>query len=61
MSARVDQTPVHREREGSPWTGLGAVLSKEIADQLTSVRMRILEILIVLTAGGKGFFCIESF
>ncbi len=41
-----------REREGSPWTGLWAVVSKEMADHLTSARMRILEVLIVLTAAG---------
>ena len=35
---------VRSEREGSPWTGLGAVLSKELSDQLTGARMRILEI-----------------
>jgi ABC-2 type transport system permease protein len=60
MSARVDQAQARREREGSPWTGLGAVLSKEMADQLTSVRMRILEILIVLTAGGTVYSAMQS-
>jgi ABC-2 type transport system permease protein len=60
MSARVEQTSIPREREGSPWTGLGAVLSKEMADQLSSVRMRILEILIVLTAGGTVYSAMQS-
>jgi ABC-2 type transport system permease protein len=60
MSARVEQASTHREREGSPWTGLGAVLSKEMADHLTSVRMRILEILIVLTAGGTVYSAMQS-
>ncbi|MEJ2596990.1 MAG: ABC transporter permease [Anaerolineales bacterium] len=60
MAARVDQATVHPEREGSPWTGLGAVLSKEMADHLTSVRMRILEILIVLTAGGTVYSAMQN-
>ena len=60
MSARVEQVSAHHEREGSPWTGLGAVLSKEMADHLTSVRMRILEILIVLTAGGTVYSALQS-
>ncbi|MCS7285738.1 MAG: ABC transporter permease [Anaerolineae bacterium] len=38
------------EREGSPWKGLWAVMTKEMADHLTSVRMQILEALIALTA-----------
>ncbi len=37
-------------REGSPWQGLGAVVLKELADNLSSARMRVLEWLIVLTA-----------
>jgi ABC-2 type transport system permease protein len=60
MSARVEQVSTRREREGSPWTGLGAVLSKEMADHLTSVRMRILEILIVLTAGGTVYSAMQN-
>jgi len=39
-------------REGSPWTGLGAVFLKEFADHLSSVRMRVLEWLIVLIGLG---------
>src|SRR6185437_8301640 len=37
-------------REGSPWQGLGTVTLKELADHLSSARMRVLEWLIVLTA-----------
>ena len=40
------------------WTGLGAVIAKEMADHLTSARMRILEILIILTAGGTVYAAI---
>jgi len=45
----------HRAREGSPWTGLWAVVFKEMADLLTSTRMRILEVLIPLTAIGAAW------
>ncbi len=42
-------------REGSPWTGLWAVVGKEMADYLTSSRMLILELITVLTAAGTVF------
>lgn len=45
----------HHTREGSPWTGLWAVVFKEMADLLTSTRMRILEVLILLTAIGAVY------
>ena len=47
-------------REGSPWKGLGAVIAKEMADHLTSARMRILEVLIVLTAIGTGYAALQQ-
>lgn len=57
-------TPVQpsatRYREGSPWTGLWAVVTKDMADHLTSVRMRILEILIVLTAVGTVYGAMQT-
>jgi ABC-2 type transport system permease protein len=37
-------------REGSPWQGLGTVVLKELADNLSSARMRVLEWLVLLTA-----------
>src|SRR3974377_1098301 len=37
------------QREGSPWTGLGAVFQRELADNLLSVRMRLMEVLVSLT------------
>lgn len=52
--------PQDRVREGSPWVGLGAVITKEMADHMTSVRMIILEILIVLTAGGTAYAAITN-
>lgn len=42
-------------REGSPWTGLWTVTAKELADHLTSTRMRLLEILVVLSAAGAVY------
>jgi len=57
-SARAAQP--QRVREGSPWTGLWAVVAKDMADHLTSVRMRILEALIVLTALGTVYGASEG-
>jgi len=37
-------------REGSPWQGLGTVFLKEISDNFSSARMRVLEWLVILTA-----------
>ncbi len=39
-------------REGSPFTGLGAVYSKECADNLRSSRMLVLTLLVTLTGVG---------
>ena len=52
--------PRERRREGSPWTGMWAVMAKEMADNLTSVRMHILEILIALTAVGAVYGAIQT-
>jgi ABC-2 type transport system permease protein len=38
-------------REGSPWTGLMTVFSKETADNLTSIRIWILEGIVLIAAG----------
>lgn len=51
---------VQSRREGSPWTGLWAVVAKEMADHLTSARMRILEFLILLTAGGTVYVAMQQ-
>ena len=55
MPRKTKQTALPIEREGSPWTGLWAVVTKEMADHMTSARMRILEVLIVLTAVGSVY------
>lgn len=60
MQARAKSNIMPRRREGSPWTGLWAVVAKEMADHLTSVRMRILEALIVLTAAGTVYGAMQD-
>ncbi|RME48561.1 MAG: ABC transporter permease [Chloroflexi bacterium] len=60
MSLQLEQIGRDRAREGSPWTGLWAVVAKEMADHLTSARMRILEVLIVLTAAGTVYAAIQN-
>ena len=47
-------------REGSPWHGLGVVFLKELSDHLTSVRMRVLEWLVVLTAIAAVYAAIQQ-
>ncbi len=47
-------------REGSPWRGLWVVVAKEMADHLTSVRMGILEMIILLTAAGTMYFALQG-
>ncbi|HHB91064.1 MAG TPA: ABC transporter permease [Anaerolineae bacterium] len=56
MTASAKPVPSKRRaREGSPWTGLWAVMFKEMADYLTGTRMAILEMLILLTAIGASY------
>lgn len=55
MSRPIERQGRERTREGSPWTGLWAVVAKEMADHLTSTRMQILEALVVLTAFGTVY------
>lgn len=60
MSRSIDRTKNRDEREGSPWTGLAAVMTKEMADHLTGARVLILEILILLTAVGTIFAALKN-
>lgn len=63
MSERSDAMstpPSVPRRAGSPWTGLWAVTLKELADHLSSVRMRVLEGLILLTALGTVSAAIQT-
>ena len=47
-------------REGSPFQGLGTVAIKELSDNLSSARMLVLELLIVLTALAALYGAIDS-
>ncbi len=48
------------DREGSPWKGMWAVVAKEMADHLSSARMIILEVLIVLAAVGTIYVATQN-
>ena len=43
------------QREGSPWIGLGAVVQREFADNLSSVRMRLLQLLVFVTGFAAAY------
>jgi ABC-2 type transport system permease protein len=60
MSLRTDQLQHGDSREGSPWKGLSAVLTKELADHLTGARILILEVLVLLTAVGTVYTALKS-
>jgi ABC-2 type transport system permease protein len=47
-------------REGSPWHGVGVVFLKELSDHLTSVRMRVLEWLVVLVGVAAVYAAIQQ-
>jgi ABC-2 type transport system permease protein len=47
-------------REGSAFQGLGVVVLKELSDHLTSVRMRVLEWIVVLIALGALYGAIQQ-
>ncbi len=47
-------------RSGSPWTGLGTVVAKEMADHLGSVRMLVIMILVSLMALGVSYAIINA-
>nr|HID12680.1 ABC transporter permease [Anaerolineae bacterium] len=60
MQSQVKRTGREPSREGSPWTGLWVVVTKEMADHMTSVRMLILELLTVLTAVGTVYAAMQN-
>jgi ABC-2 type transport system permease protein len=47
-------------REGSPWTGMWAVILKEMADHLSSARLFILQALILLAALGTVYVATQD-
>ena len=60
MNRSTNRIRKRDEREGSPWTGLSAVLTKEMADHLTGARVLILEVLVLLTAVGTVYAALKS-
>src|SRR5947209_17517789 len=57
-SIRTKETAMRRE--GSALNGIGVVTLKELDDNLTSVRMRVLEVLIVLFAIVAVYLAIQQ-
>src|SRR5215468_2620219 len=57
---RTCHTECNMRREGSPWQGMGVVFLKELSDHLTSIRMRVLEWLIVLTGIVAVYLAIQQ-
>jgi len=57
--AAADVT-ARREREGSPWTGMWSVVFKEMADHMSSTRIFILNILILLAAIGTVYVATQD-
>jgi ABC-2 type transport system permease protein len=53
-------TTSKRAREGSPWTGMWSVVFKEMADYLSSTRIFILDVLILLAALGTVFVATQN-
>jgi ABC-2 type transport system permease protein len=48
------------QREGSPWRGLNVVFFRELFDNLTSARMLVLELLVVLFGAAVVYFAAEQ-
>src|ERR1700742_3509120 len=47
-------------REGSPWRGLNVVFFRELFDNLTSARMVVMELLVVVFGGVVVYFAAEQ-
>jgi len=60
MTSMHATSPTAPRRRGSPWTGLGTVFLKELADHLGGARMRILEVLVLLTGIGAVYTAIQD-
>src|SRR5262245_65289612 len=58
MSIRAISRRRAMPREGSPWTGVAAVFAHELADNLMSVRMWLLEVLVFLAGIGAAWAAI---
>lgn len=60
MTELISTVKINPPREGSPWKGLWAVIGKDMKDQLTSIRMLILDVLILATAGGTVYGAVQN-
>src|SRR6478752_2665427 len=58
--SRPSQQECGMRREGSAFAGLGTVFVKELSDNISSVRMLVLELLVVLTALAALYGAIDS-
>jgi ABC-2 type transport system permease protein len=47
-------------REGSPWRGLSVVFFRELFDHLTSARMLVLQLLVIVFGGAVVYFAAEQ-
>ncbi len=59
-TAHAERPARTRTREGSPWTGIWAVVGKDMADHLSSARMLILELLILASAAGTVYVALQN-
>src|ERR1044072_7473430 len=59
-SRRNRREECEMRREGSAFAGLGTVFVKELSDNISSVRMLVLELLVVLTALAALYGAIDS-
>jgi hypothetical protein len=49
-----------KKREGSPFKGIGTVALKEAADHITSARMHLVMLLLLLTAGAAIYGAVNE-
>ena len=50
----------HARREGSPFTGLGPVFMKELSDHLSSTRMMVLMLFVIVFGALPVGFTLQS-
>src|SRR5690606_27496271 len=58
MCATSRRPKMRQQREGSPFTGLSTVALKEAADHMTSARIHLVMLLVLLTAIGAVYAAI---
>ena len=48
------------QREGSPWQGMSVVFFRELFDHLTSARMLVMQLLVVVLGAAVVYFAAEQ-